>query len=40
MSRYLLDTCAMGDLINRRKGVHERGRENGTSLISTVCTGK
>ena len=26
MRRYLLDTCAMGDLINRRKGVHERAR--------------
>ena len=22
----MLDTCAMGDLINRRKGVHERAR--------------
>jgi tRNA(fMet)-specific endonuclease VapC len=27
MTRYLLDTCAMGDLINRRKGVHDRARE-------------
>ena len=26
MRRYLLDTCAMGDLINRRKDVHERAR--------------
>ena len=26
MRRYLLDTCATGDLINRRKGVHERAR--------------
>jgi len=26
MRRYWLDTCAMGDLINRRKGVHERAR--------------
>jgi predicted nucleic acid-binding protein len=26
MTRYLLDTCAMGDLNNRRKGVHERAR--------------
>ena len=26
MRRYLLDTCAMGDLVNRRKGVHERAR--------------
>jgi tRNA(fMet)-specific endonuclease VapC len=26
MRRYLLDTCAMGDFINRRKGVHERAR--------------
>jgi tRNA(fMet)-specific endonuclease VapC len=26
MRRYLLDSCAMGDLINRRKGVHERAR--------------
>ncbi len=23
----MLDTCAMGDFINRRKGVHERARE-------------
>ena len=27
MRRFLLDTCAMGDLINRRKGVHEKARE-------------
>jgi tRNA(fMet)-specific endonuclease VapC len=27
MRRFWLDTCAMGDLINRRKGVHERARE-------------
>ena len=27
MRRFLLDTCAMGDFINRRKGVHERARE-------------
>jgi tRNA(fMet)-specific endonuclease VapC len=26
MRRYLLDTCAMGDFINRRKGVHERAK--------------
>lgn len=26
MKRFLLDTCAMGDLINRRKGVHGRAR--------------
>jgi len=26
MTRYVLDTCAMGDLIDRRKGVHERAR--------------
>jgi len=26
MRQSLLDTCAMGDLINRRKGVHERAR--------------
>jgi tRNA(fMet)-specific endonuclease VapC len=26
MRRYLLDTCAMGDLINRRRGVHEKAR--------------
>ena len=26
MRRFLLDTCAVGDLINRRKGVHERAR--------------
>ena len=26
MRRYLLDTCAMGDLVNRRKGVHQRAR--------------
>jgi tRNA(fMet)-specific endonuclease VapC len=27
MRRFLLDTCAMGDLINRRTGVHEKARE-------------
>jgi hypothetical protein len=27
MRRFLLDTCAMGDLISRRKGVHEKARE-------------
>ena len=38
MRRYLLDTCAMGDLINRRKGVHERlelaweGQDFGTCI--------
>jgi tRNA(fMet)-specific endonuclease VapC len=26
MRRYLLDTCAMGDFINRRNGVHERAK--------------
>jgi tRNA(fMet)-specific endonuclease VapC len=26
MRRYLLDTCAMGDLINRRRGVHDKAR--------------
>jgi tRNA(fMet)-specific endonuclease VapC len=26
MKRYLLDTCAMGDFVNRRRGVHERAR--------------
>jgi tRNA(fMet)-specific endonuclease VapC len=26
MRRYLLDTSAMGDLINRRRGVHETAR--------------
>ena len=27
MRRYLLDTNAMGDFINRRRGVDERARE-------------
>ena len=27
MTRYLLDTCAEVDLLNRRKGVHERAKE-------------
>jgi hypothetical protein len=26
VKRYLLDTCAMGDFVNRRRGVHERAR--------------
>ena len=27
MTRYLLDTNAMGDFINRRRGVDERAKE-------------
>jgi len=39
MSRFLLDSCAMGDLINRRKGVHERARAvrlGGSSLGTCI----
>jgi tRNA(fMet)-specific endonuclease VapC len=37
MRRYLLDTNAMGDLINRRRGVDERAREarRGGAVLGT-----